>query len=689
TASYDLSGLPSASTTWLWKGKIEDNNDPRGKFEVRDIPITITSSTGTIAGTVSRASDGGPISGVLVEALQSGQVQASTNTPGDGSYSIADLPVGTYDVRASATGYVTQTVTGVSVTENATTTLNFSLDAAPPPGPITYIYDALGRLTGVVDPARDTVMYTYDEVGNLLSISRQSSSVVSIIEFTPNSGPVGTTVTIYGTGFSATPSENTVTFNGVKATVTSATPTQIVTSVPSGATTGPIAVTAPAGSATSTAAFTVTASGGPPTITGFSPTIGTPGTAVTITGTNYETIPANNKVKFNVALASVSAATTTTISASVPFGTGSGRISVTTPSGTAVSTDDFFIPPSPYTETDVEVTGRMAIGGPSQTVTIATANKIALIVFNGTGGKGVTLSITSVTISGSTVRIYNPNGTLLTSTSVTTSGGGINTVLPSSGTYTILVDPNGTDTGSMTLLLASPDLTPTTFTAPSAATTQQAISLSWTVTNQGTGAAQPSWLDRVYLSTDQVYGGDTSVTIVGTSTALAAGGSYTQTLTVTTPKVPAGDYYLLLRVDHYGNVYEADETNNQRVVPITITTPDLAPTAFTAPNSATTQEAISLSWTVTNQGTASAQPSWTDRVYLSADQVFGGDTFVTSVTTGTALAVGANYTRTVTVTTPKVPAGDYYLLLRVDHYNFVYEADETNNQAVVPITIIP
>ena len=54
---------------------------------------------------------------------------------------------------------------------------------------ITYTYDELGRLTAVVDPSGDTGIYTYDAVGNLLSIERQSSSVVSIIEFTPKSAP--------------------------------------------------------------------------------------------------------------------------------------------------------------------------------------------------------------------------------------------------------------------------------------------------------------------------------------------------------------------------------------------------------------------------------------------------------------------------------------------------------------------
>lgn len=117
---------------------------------------------------------------------------------------------------------------------------------------ITYIYDALGRLVAVVDPSTNEVaIYRYDAVGNLLSITRQSAATVSIIDFTPTQGPVGTTVRISGMGFSAVPAENAVAFNGAAATVTSSAPTSIVTSVPAGATTGPITVTAPSGSATS------------------------------------------------------------------------------------------------------------------------------------------------------------------------------------------------------------------------------------------------------------------------------------------------------------------------------------------------------------------------------------------------------------------------------------------------------
>src|SRR6516225_9439502 len=87
---------------------------------------------------------------------------------------------------------------------------------------IQYVYDDAGRLISVVDPAGDTAVYHYDAVGNLLSIDRHSSSQVSITWFSPGMGTAGTTVAVFGTGFSATASQDTVTFNGTAATVSSA-----------------------------------------------------------------------------------------------------------------------------------------------------------------------------------------------------------------------------------------------------------------------------------------------------------------------------------------------------------------------------------------------------------------------------------------------------------------------------------
>jgi YD repeat-containing protein len=107
---------------------------------------------------------------------------------------------------------------------------------------VQYVYDALGRLTTVVDTSGNVATYNYDAVGNLLSITRSTSSpsALAIFGFSPAQGSVGQTAAIQGQNFSTTPSANTVQFNGTTATVTAATANSLTTTVPSGATAGPI-----------------------------------------------------------------------------------------------------------------------------------------------------------------------------------------------------------------------------------------------------------------------------------------------------------------------------------------------------------------------------------------------------------------------------------------------------------------
>jgi YD repeat-containing protein len=315
---------------------------------------------------------------------------------------------------------------------------------------VRYIYDELGRLVAVIDQNGDAAIYNYDAVGNLLSIARQSAGTVSILEFTPNGGSVGTTVKLYGTGFSATASQNTVTFNGTAAAVTSSTITEIVTSVPSGATTGTIAVTTPSGSATSASAFTVSASAAP-TITSVSPTQGVVATSVTISGTNFKTTANQNVVTFNATPANISSATSTSIATAVPAAATSGKVSVATVHGKATDTSDFIIPPPPYTTSDVLLVDRMTLGT-SKSVTVGTANKIGLVLFDATAGQRVSLKIgTGLTAA---VTLYNHNGSPLNAVTAGGSEKFIDTVtLTATASYTILVDPVASATGTLTLTL--------------------------------------------------------------------------------------------------------------------------------------------------------------------------------------------------------------------------------------------
>lgn len=164
---------------------------------------------------------------------------------------------------------------------------------------------------------------------------------LTITSFTPTAGPPGTMVTITGTGFlgSISPFAN-VNFNGATATIASSTSTTIITTVPASATTGPINVSNGVVSAASASNFIVAF---PPTITNFSPTTGLIGAEVIIRGTNFSTTPGNNTVMFNGTSATVTAATATSLTVTVPPGATTGTISVTVNSLTATSSSAFTV----------------------------------------------------------------------------------------------------------------------------------------------------------------------------------------------------------------------------------------------------------------------------------------------------------------------------------------------------------
>lgn len=85
-----------------------------------------------------------------------------------------------------------------------------------------------------------------------------------------------------------------------------------------------------------------------PTISGFSPTSGAPGTSVVITGTNFSSTLASNVVKFNGTTATVSSGNTTQLTATVPAAATTGTISVTVGAATGTSSTSFTVsaPPS-------------------------------------------------------------------------------------------------------------------------------------------------------------------------------------------------------------------------------------------------------------------------------------------------------------------------------------------------------
>jgi uncharacterized repeat protein (TIGR03803 family) len=146
-------------------------------------------------------------------------------------------------------------------------------------------------------------------------------------------GKVGKSIGILGKGFTGT---KNVSFNGTAAKFKVSSDTYLTGTVPNGATTGFVTVKTPGGTLTSNEQFRVT-----PFIISFSPTSGPVGTPVTITGTSFT---GATKVTFGgVKATTFTVNSDSQVTANVPTGAKTGKIAITTPGGTAVSSAVFTV----------------------------------------------------------------------------------------------------------------------------------------------------------------------------------------------------------------------------------------------------------------------------------------------------------------------------------------------------------
>lgn len=165
-----------------------------------------------------------------------------------------------------------------------------------------------------------------------------------------------------------------------------------------------------------------------PSITGFSPTSGPVGTAVTINGENFSATPANNTVKFSTATATVGSATTSSLQVTVPEGAQTAKISVTVGGETATSSSTFTVTEDlgpttlsldkeslelSTTETDV-LTPTAGGNGANETVAWGSDNEDVAIVdqegnVTATGAGTATITATVDNVTASCVITVNPS----------------------------------------------------------------------------------------------------------------------------------------------------------------------------------------------------------------------------------------------------------------------------------------
>ncbi len=221
----------------------------------------------------------------------------------------------------------------------------------------------------------------------------------------------------------------------------------------------------------------------------------------------------------------------------------------------------------------------------------------------------------------------------------------------------------------------------------------QPTHVTWTVTNTGTGAtAVSSWTDAVYMSTKNTL--DDTATLLGSFNhegALAPGGVYAQSQTVTLPVGVSGLYYFFVKTDSTGRVFQNGDTDGNVGVTVAAATinltppPDLRVAIPSTPAAVLAGHPLTINYQVTNAGAGSASNlSWTDSYYLSPTPGYDPGTAITlgHATHNGSLAAGAGYANSVVETVPNGVNGNFYLVVVADSDNLIFEIDPAGKTGV-------
>ena len=240
-------------------------------------------------------------------------------------------------------------------------------------------------------------------------------------------------------------------------------------------------------------------------------------------------------------------------------------------------------------------------------------------------------------------------------------------------------------------LTPPPDLQVTVVQGPSTAFSGQPVNVNWSVINNGTGpTVAGSWLDRVFVSTDNVLdANDTLIATVGRNGALDVGEEYFSSATGTLPIGISGDFFFIVQTDAsngvFEHVFEANNTGfDETPTDVRLTPPpDLEVEMVDAPMTATASRPLAVDYRVANFGaTVTPNSSWTDQLYLSADQQFDqDDTLLQSRTHFGSLEAGEGYDATFNVILPDELTGEFFVFVVTDGSNVVFEdaLGEDNN----------
>ncbi len=202
---------------------------------------------------------------------------------------------------------------------------------------VRYNFDSPEGTGAYATPVQDTNGFLYGITnrgggGKSGVIYRFADGSPAFARLVSNSGGVGSSVSILGHGFSGATS---VTFNGAPASFRVVSDTLLIAVVPSGET-GIVDIRTAQGDLFSFTLFRVT-----PKITAFSPAAGKAGDEVSLTGTGL--IQTSAIEVGGVPVTAYRVLSDASVSFTVPQGAKNGRVTLSTPGGSATSTSAFAV----------------------------------------------------------------------------------------------------------------------------------------------------------------------------------------------------------------------------------------------------------------------------------------------------------------------------------------------------------
>lgn len=407
------------------------------------------------------------ITAVVPVGATTGPISVSTPSGTGTSTSFTVIAAPTITGFTPSSGGIGSTVTITGTSFNGATSVKFNGTSSLG---VTVVSST--TITATVPAGATTGKISITTPGGTASSSTSFTvlSAPTITSMAPNSGGVGATVTLIGTNFTGT---NSIKFNGVSAsTFTAISSTAISVVVPTGATTGTITVTTPNGTGTSGGNFTVVPL---PTITSFTPASGGTGTMITLTGTNFTGTTA---VNFNgVAGTNLSVVNDTLVTVKVPATSTTGLITLVTPSGNAISANNFTVVGVPTITSFAPTSGGL---GASVTIFGTNLNGVSSIKFNGVESNTITAVSPTVAIA------VVPTGASTGKISITTPGGAVDSTGLTPADFTLVSAPTLTSfTPASGGIGTTVTLTGTNFTNASSVKIG-GVSASYTVTNATT-----------------------------------------------------------------------------------------------------------------------------------------------------------------------------------------------------------